>query len=211
MFRAHLLHEIAPRERPAGSTTVIKEQSKPLARQAAPVPARVTEVEVGEVHEVRPARGESREESREERRLLDEIRIPSHERTDDPRGRSSAGEVRHGPFAGRSERAAAPEHGDLEPRVAAQRGRASSRKGLESTLLAAESRARKEHPDRVRRAHAPPRNNRRAQPRPLRVNRLGGYDRSADAKSARASPRSPSACRRAARVYCAPLFSSAMR
>ena len=50
--RRDLLHEVGARERPRRRPAVVVQEREALAREAAPVPAQIAEVQVGEVDEV---------------------------------------------------------------------------------------------------------------------------------------------------------------
>src|SRR3990172_5464192 len=78
----HLLHEIAAGKGLRGGATIVQEQPEALAGEPSPVPARISEIEIGEVHHVGPSGDEAREKAREEGGLLDEIRIAASERAE---------------------------------------------------------------------------------------------------------------------------------
>src|SRR3982751_833528 len=146
--RRHLLHEVRARERARRRRAVVVEEREALARETAPVPAQIAEVQVGEVDEIGSAEHQRRKQREEEGELLDEVGVtpdaPADERGEPARARKVPEHARLDAVDRR-----AGEHRERNARVVPQRARALEREGLEAPELPAKTGAREVDAHRV--------------------------------------------------------------
>ena len=79
MLRTHLLHEIAARKWLGRRATIVEQQLELLAADAAPMPARIADIQISKIDNVRRTNDKCRQKARKERRLFYEIRIAPDE------------------------------------------------------------------------------------------------------------------------------------